>query len=161
MARVLGDADASAAVACSGTVVPAAPPLPLTGRTVLVVEDYAINRAIMANQLRGNGARVLEASDGDAAVALAAKTGLDLILMDIQMPGKDGIAAIQEIRASPTGARLPILGFTASADKPTHQRILRAGADGVLTKPLDEADLVRAVRRAVRRNRPAFSTLGE
>ncbi len=161
LARVLRDADASAAVACSGTVVPAAPPLPLTGRTVLVVEDYAINRAIMANQLRGNGARVLEASDGDAAVALAAKTGLDLILMDIQMPGKDGIAAIQEIRASPTGARLPILGFTASADKPTHQRILRAGADGVLTKPLDEADLVRAVRRAVRRNRPAFSTLGE
>ena len=77
-----------------------------------------------------------EASDGDAAVALAAKTGLDLILMDIQMPGKDGIAAIQEIRASPTGARLPILGFTASADKPIHQRILRAGADGVLTKPL-------------------------
>ena len=125
------------------------PPLALAGNTVLVVEDYAINRTIMANQLRGNGARVLEAGDGDAAVALAAEPGLDLILMDIQMPGKDGIAAIQDIRRLPAGARLQILGFTASADKPTHQRILAAGADGVLTKPLGEADLVRAVRRAL------------
>ena len=80
-----------------GGVVSPAPP-PLAGQTVLVVEDYAINRMIMVNQLRGNGAQVLEAADGDAAVALAAEPGLDLILMDIQMPGKDGIAAIQEIR---------------------------------------------------------------
>lgn len=129
------------------------PHRPLAGRTVLVVEDYAINRTIMAHQLRGNGARVLEASDGDSAVARAAEPGLDLILMDIQMPGKDGIAAIREIRALPALDRLPILGFTASADKPTHQRILAAGADSVLTKPLGEVDLIRAVRRATRRHR--------
>ena len=135
-------------------VTPFSPPhRPLAGRTVLVVEDYAINRTIMAHQLRGNGARVLEASDGDSAVARAAEPGLDLILMDIQMPGKDGIAAIREIRALPALDRLPILGFTASADKPTHQRILAAGADSVLTKPLGEVDLIRAVRRATRRHR--------
>jgi CheY-like chemotaxis protein len=81
--------------------------------------------------------------------------------MDIQMPGKDGIAAIQDIRQWPTGGRLPILGFTASADKPTHQRILAAGADRVLTKPISETDLVRAVRRALRRGRPASSTQGD
>jgi two-component system sensor histidine kinase BarA len=156
LARVFRDTDASAAAPARSAAA-----LPLAGQTVLVVEDYAINRTIMAHQLRGNGARVLEAGDGDAAVALAAEPGLDLILMDIQMPGKDGIAAIQEIRRWPAGARLPILGFTASADKPTHQRILRAGADGVLTKPLGEADLVRAVRRALRRNRPAFPIPGE
>jgi CheY-like chemotaxis protein len=155
LARVWQDAVTPA------TPIPSAPPLLLAGWTVLVVEDYPINRTIMANQLRGNGARVLEAGDGAAAVARAAEPGLDLILMDIQMPGKDGIAAIQEIRRLPAGARLPILGFTASADKPTHARILRAGADGVLTKPLGEADLVRAVRRALRRNRPACSTTGE
>ena len=131
---------------------------PLTGRTVLVVEDYDINRAIMVNQLRENGAQVLEAVDGDAAVNLATEPGIDLILMDIQMPGKDGIAAIHEIRALPAIDRLPILGFTASADKPTHQRILAAGADGVLTKPIGEADLVRAIRRALRRTPPPAST---
>ena len=157
LARVWQDAAAAAAPAPA-----AAPPdLLLAGCTVLVVEDYAINRVIMVNQLRGHGAQVREAGDGDAAVARAAEPGLDLILMDIQMPGKDGIAAIQEIRQSPAGARLPILAFTASADKPTHARILQAGADGVLTKPLGEADLVQAVRRALRRNRPAGSTTGE
>ena len=155
LARVWRDAAASAAP------IPSALPLLLAGWTVLVVEDYPINRTIMANQLRGHGARVLEAGDGDAAVTRAAEPGLDLILMDIQMPGKDGIAAIQEIRRLPGGARLPILGFTASADKPTHARILQAGADGVLTKPLGEADLIRAVRRAVRQNRPAFSMTRE
>jgi CheY-like chemotaxis protein len=61
---------------------------------------------------------------------------------------------------SPAGARLPILGCTASADKPTHQRVRAAGADGVLTKPLSEADLVRAIRRALRKNRPAAAMPG-
>ena len=154
LARVWPDAAAPAPPAAAADRL-------LAGCTVLVVEDYAINRVIMAHQLRGHGAQVREANDGDAAVARAAEPGLDLILMDIQMPGKDGIAAIQEIRRSPGGARLPILGFTASADKPTHARILQAGADGVLTKPLGEADLVRAVRRALRRNRPAGVTTGE
>ena len=125
-------------------------PAPLAGRTVLVVEDYDINRAIMANQLKGNGARVLEAADGETAVALAAEPGLDLILMDIQMPGMDGFEAIEAIRRMSCGARLPILGFTASADRPTRQRILRVGADGVLTKPIGEAELVQAIRRALR-----------
>lgn len=136
-------------------------PLPLAGQTVLVVEDYDINRMIMANQLRENGAQVREAGDGDTAVALAAEPGIDLILMDIQMPGKDGIAAIQDIRQRPTGSQLPILGFTASADKPTHERILAAGADRVLTKPISEADLVRAVRRALRRGRPTSVSNGD
>ena len=136
-------------------------PLPLAGQTVLVVEDYDINRIIMANQLRENGAQVREAGDGDTAVALAAEPGIDLILMDIQMPGKDGIAAIQDIRQRPTGSQLPILGFTASADKPTHERILAAGADRVLTKPISEADLVRAVRRALRRGRPTSVSNGD
>ena len=136
-------------------------PLPLAGKTVLVVEDYDINRMIMANQLRENGAQVREAGDGETAVALAAEPGIDLILMDIQMPGKDGIAAIRDIRQWPTGSRLPILGFTASADKPTHQRILAAGADQVLTKPISETDLVRAVRRALRRGRPTSLIKGD
>lgn len=65
------------------------------------------------------------------------------------MPGKDGIAAIQELRQVPACARLPILGFTASADKPTYQRILDAGADRVLTKPLSEAELIVALYQAL------------
>jgi len=121
----------------------------LTGKLVLVVEDYAINRAIMTHQLQSQGLRVIEAGDGEAAVALATQSRVDLVLMDIQMPGKDGIAAIQELRQVPACARLPILGFTASADKPTYQRILDAGADRVLTKPLSEAELIVALYQAL------------
>jgi CheY-like chemotaxis protein len=134
----------------------------LAGKTVLVVEDYAINRTIMAHQLRGNGARVLEAGDGDAAVALAAEPGLDLILMDIQMPGKDGIAAIQEIRRwtrRRPAADPGVYRQRRQTDPPAHPG--RRAQIGVLTKPLGEADLVRAVRRALRRNRPAFPIPGE
>jgi CheY-like chemotaxis protein len=122
----------------------------LTGKTVLVVEDYAINRAIMTHQLQSHGLRVIEVGDGDAAVTQATQPGIDLVLMDIQMPGKDGIAAIQEIRQHPAGARLPLLGFTASADKPTYRRILDAGADRVLTKPLSEVELIAAIYQALR-----------
>jgi CheY-like chemotaxis protein len=124
--------------------------LPLAGRTVLLVEDVDLNRSILMNQLTGNGARVLEAPDGETAVALAAEPGLDLILMDIQMPGMDGFEAIEAIRRMSCGARLPILGFTASADQPTHERILRLGADGVVHKPITEPQLIDAIQHALR-----------
>ena len=117
----------------------------LTGKTVLVVEDFEINREIMTRQLRRHGLQVLEASDGDEATRKAACADLRLILMDIQMPGTDGIAAIQAIRTLPAGAGLPILAFTASADRPTHDRAMAAGANGVLVKPLSEEELINAV----------------
>lgn len=65
------------------------------------------------------------------------------------MPGKDGISAIREIRQSYTNDNLPIIGFTASADKLTHQLTLAAGADRVLTKPIGEVDLVVAIYHAM------------
>lgn len=117
----------------------------LTGQRVLVVEDFEINREIMVMQLQRHGAIVLEAADGDQAVILAIHPPVALILMDIQMPGKDGITAIREIRQYPGGRTLPIIGFTASADPPTHRQILAAGADRVLTKPIGEAELIKAV----------------
>ncbi len=127
--------------------------LPLAGRTVLLVEDVDLNRSILMGQLTDNGARVLEASDGETAVSLATEPGLDIILMDIQMPGMDGFEAIQSIRRMSCGARLPILGFTASADQPTHERILRIGADGVVHKPITEPQLIAAIQHALRRGR--------
>ncbi|MFO7640538.1 MAG: response regulator, partial [Candidatus Competibacteraceae bacterium] len=117
----------------------------LAGKTVLVVEDFEINREIVTRQLRQHGLRVLEASEGDEATRIAVCSDLHLILMDIQMPGTDGIAAIQAIRTLPAGAGLPILAFTASADRPTHDRAMAAGAHGVLVKPLSEEELINAV----------------
>lgn len=121
----------------------------LKGKQVLVVEDYEINREVMSRQLRNHGLRTIEAGDGDEAVALASQPGIDLILMDIQMPVKDGITAIKEIRETPSCTTIPILGFTASADKPTNRRVIEAGADKVLTKPISEEELITAVHRTL------------
>ena len=126
--------------------------LPLAGRTVLLVEDVDLNRSILRDQLAANGARVMEAPDGETAVAMAAEPGLDLILMDIQMPGMDGFEAIEAIRRLSCGARLPILGYTASADQPTHERLFRAGADGVVHKPTAEVELIDALQHALRQS---------
>jgi CheY-like chemotaxis protein len=125
------------------------PPASAAQHAVLVAEDFEINRAIMAYQLQSHGFRVIEAGDGEEAVTKTRQGGVDLILMDIQMPGKDGLTAIREIRVQPDGAGLPILAFTASADKPTHHQIMAAGADKVLTKPISEAELIAAVQQAL------------
>ena len=123
----------------------------LEGKRVLVVEDFEINREIMSRQLKNHGLHVIEASDGGEAVTLALQRDVDLILMDIQMPGTDGISAIKAIRRQTQGQGVPIVGFTASADKLTHRRVLAAGADHVLTKPIGEADLIASVRDVISR----------
>ena len=125
----------------------------LQDKRVLIVEDFDINRAIMAQQLSSYGVDVIEAEDADSAIQLVQQMAFELILMDVQMPGKDGIAAIREIRQLPVGKSIPIIGFTASADKPTHQRILAAGADSVLSKPMTEADLITAVYQTLQETR--------
>ena len=117
--------------------------------TILVVEDFAINREIMVRQLRNHGFQVIEAADADQAIFMARQPNVDLILMDIQMPGKDGLTAIRELRQYEATRHLTIIGFTASADKPTHRRVIEAGADSVLVKPMGEIDLITAVRTAL------------
>lgn len=124
-------------------------PSDLAGKRVLVAEDFAMNREIMAGQLREHGLQVVEAGDGEEAITLARQPNIDLILMDIQMPRRDGISAIQAIRRQSRRRYTPIIGFTASADKPTHHRVLAAGADRVLTKPISEAQLIEVVHHLI------------
>ncbi|MEZ5594074.1 MAG: response regulator [Gammaproteobacteria bacterium] len=99
----------------------------------------------MTRQLNNHGFEVITAADGDSAIDQLQHKLIDLILMDIQMPGKDGLTTIREIRDVECHSQLPIIGFTASADRLTHQRIIAAGAQRVLTKPISEIDLVTAI----------------
>ena len=116
------------------------------GTRVLVVDDFELNREVMVHQLRRHGLEVFEATDGDEAITLARQEEIDLILMDIQMPGKDGITAIREIRQFEKCQGIPIIGFTASADEPTHHQVIASGANQVLTKPIGEAELITSVQ---------------
>jgi CheY-like chemotaxis protein len=118
----------------------------LDGVRVLVVEDNATNRLIATKLLENLGASVETADDGYEGVEAAARGGFDLILMDIQMPGIDGLEATRRIRAigGPVSG-LPIVALTANVLSHQRQAYLDAGMDGVIGKPISPADLIREI----------------
>ncbi|HEX7884381.1 MAG TPA: PAS domain S-box protein [Phenylobacterium sp.] len=121
----------------------------LSGVRVLVVEDNATNRLIATKLLEQLGAAVETAADGYAGVEAAAHGGFDLILMDIQMPGIDGLEAARRVRALGGAAAVtPIVALTANVLAHQRQAYLDAGMDGVVAKPIVPALLVAEIARA-------------
>jgi len=123
----------------------------LAGLRILVVEDNATNQLVARRILEQLGAAVCVADDGQAGVAAARDGGFDLILMDVQMPGMDGLEAARRIRALPGEAgRAPIIALTANVM--AHQRAAyrAAGMDGVAAKPIAPAALVTEILRLSR-----------
>lgn len=109
----------------------------MQGRTVLVVDDIATNRLVARAHLALYGATVTEAASGAVAVEMIRAAAPDLVLLDMNMPGMDGIATLKKIRALPSrAARLPVIAMTADATNDHRRRYLEAGLDGYLAKPL-------------------------
>ncbi|QIK37846.1 response regulator [Caldichromatium japonicum] len=106
------------------------------GRRVLLVEDEPINQEIARFLLEAAGLTVMTANDGAEAVRLSATQSYDLILMDVQMPGMDGLAATQLIRQQLSKRPLPIIAMTANIFVEDRERCLAAGMDGFLPKPV-------------------------
>jgi two-component system, sensor histidine kinase and response regulator len=124
------------------------------GGHVLVVEDNEINQEVMRDMLQDVGLDVTTADNGQEALdflALAPGTDrpVDLVLMDMQMPVMDGVAATRAIRALPALASLPIVAMTANAMTQDRERCLQAGMNDFLTKPVDPDRLWDAVLRWV------------
>jgi signal transduction histidine kinase/ActR/RegA family two-component response regulator len=118
-------------------------------RRVLVVDDVAPNRLVARILLEGAGHEVELAADGAEAVAAVQRGGFDLVLMDVHMPGVDGLEATRRIRALEGAARrVPIIALTADALPDQMERCHAAGMDGHLAKPLDRASLLAVVGRA-------------
>ncbi|MFP4374514.1 MAG: ATP-binding protein [Spirochaetaceae bacterium] len=126
--------DESGAEGSPGT----APPL-----RVLVAEDNAINRLYMEKFLEGEGHEVSTAADGNAVLEATSKAAFDVILMDIQMPGLDGVEATRRVRNE---SNIPIIALTAYARGEEVRSFLEAGMNAVVTKPIQEAELRRALR---------------
>ncbi|BBK44469.1 hypothetical protein STVA_44890 [Allostella vacuolata] len=130
---------------------PALPPL-----SVLVVEDSPLNQDLMREALRAAGHRVTMARNGADAVTAADAGRFDLILMDVRMPGMDGVEATRRIRAGRGAtARVPIIGLTADATEAQRNQCLASGMDAVLVKPVDFARLWETVGTLVRQRGPA------
>lgn len=122
----------------------------LAGRTVLVVDDDMRNTFALSKVLRSKGLNVLMAQDGLKAISqLEEKTDIDLVLMDIMMPGMDGYTAIREIRKQARFQALPIIALTAKAMVGDRDKCLEAGANDYLSKPVDIDDLTTKMRQCL------------
>jgi CheY-like chemotaxis protein len=117
------------------------------GHRVLVAEDNPINQEVALDLLQAVGLEVEMASDGREAVQKAEAAAYDLILIDMQMPNLDGLAATRIIRGLPAHARTPILAMTANAFDEDRQACLDAGMDDHIAKPVDPEALYAAVLR--------------
>jgi two-component system cell cycle response regulator DivK len=104
--------------------------------TVLIVEDNPANMTLAVFLLKSAGHAVLSATDAEAGLALARDERPDLILMDIQLPGMDGLQAIGVLKSSESTRAIPIIALTALAMKGDAERILAAGCQGYIAKPM-------------------------
>jgi CheY-like chemotaxis protein/two-component sensor histidine kinase len=146
-------AEAAATAATEPGVTAAPPAAGLTvgehssHATVLIVEDNEDNLFTLRQVLSRSPLTIEAASNGRQAIAMCRRSMPDLVIMDMQMPGMSGLQATGGIRALPGGATLPIVALTAQAMKGDRERILAAGCDAYLSKPVDPRALVQTVDR--------------
>jgi CheY-like chemotaxis protein len=109
--------------------------------TILIVDDQPINLKLASRVLEFEGYRVLKAADAEEAQAVLAQARPQLILMDLALPGMDGLTLARQLKAEPATKSIPIVAMTAFAMKGDAAKALAAGCDGYLTKPIDTRKL--------------------
>jgi two-component system cell cycle response regulator DivK len=109
----------------------------MSGELILIVEDNEKNLELVRDLLQVTGYRTLEAGTAADGIALAAAYSPDLILMDVQLPDHDGIAALARLRVIPGVAATTVVALTAFAMREDRERLLAAGFDGYLSKPIE------------------------
>jgi two-component system cell cycle response regulator DivK len=119
----------------------------MAGERILVVEDNEKNMKLFRDVLQAKGYAAIEATSGEEAVELAAEHLPDLILMDVQLPGMDGIEALGHIRADERTAAIPVVALTAQAMSGDRERFLEAGFDGYISKPVNVLEFIETVGR--------------
>ncbi|MCC7081393.1 MAG: response regulator [Burkholderiales bacterium] len=119
-------------------------------KLILIIEDNAMNMKLVRDVLRVKGYDTLEAATAEDGLRIARERHPDLILMDIQLPGMNGVDAIKLLRADPAVANTRVVAITASVMQHDTQRIMRAGFDGFIEKPINLRTFLATVRQAMR-----------
>lgn len=125
--------------------------------TLLIVEDNESNLKLFLAVLAGSEFRVLTATDAERGLQLVREERPDLVLMDVALPGMDGLSATRIIKADPELASIPVVALTAHAMDGDAERALDAGCSGYLTKPVDTRAFVDQIRGFIKRSRAATS----
>ncbi|MGZ4415906.1 MAG: response regulator [Gaiellaceae bacterium] len=118
----------------------------MSGERILVVEDNEKNMKLVRDVLSSQGYLTLEARSGEAALELASSFGPALVLLDVQLPGIDGVEVLERLRRDDRTASIPVLALTAQAMQGDRERFLRAGFDGYISKPVNIVELLGTVR---------------
>lgn len=122
----------------------------MSARKILVVEDNDMNMQLVEFLLEEGGYDLIKATSGEEALEImrgAGGTAPDLILMDIHLPGMDGLSVVREMKAEPRTSRVPILALTAHAMRGDKDRFLEAGCDGYISKPIDVKTFVASIEK--------------
>ena len=120
---------------------------------VLIVEDNDKNLKLARDLLRYHGFETIEATSAEDGISLAVARKPRLILMDIQLPGMDGVTALEKLRADPATTAIPIVAMTASVMKEDRERFDKAGFDGFITKPIDVKTFPEQIRGHIKAGR--------
>jgi two-component system cell cycle response regulator DivK len=123
----------------------------MASELILLVEDNERNRKLAHDVLVHQGYRVTDAESAEEALRLVREESPRLVLMDIHLPGMDGIAALQQLRADPATRAIPVMAVTASAMTHDRAKIMAAGFDGYQSKPISVKPFLAAVRELLDR----------
>jgi CheY-like chemotaxis protein len=118
----------------------------MAAELILIVEDNEKNLKLVRDLLQVKGYRTLEAGTAELGIELARRHTPQLILMDIQLPEMDGVAALSQLKADPSTAQMPVIALTAFAMPDDRQRFRQAGFDGYLVKPINIRELLEVVQ---------------
>ncbi|TAN52508.1 MAG: response regulator [Betaproteobacteria bacterium] len=121
----------------------------MANELILIVEDNEKNRRLARDILQVKGYRTIEAETAESGLEMAPKENPDLVLMDIQLPGMNGIQALKRLRESEATRAIPVLAFTASVMPQDRREIMDAGFDGFVAKPVNLKEFIAAIAKAL------------
>ena len=121
----------------------------MANELILIIEDNEKNRKLVRDVLQFNGYKTVETETAEEGLKLAVEQSPALILMDIQLPGMDGITALKQLRADPTTKNISVIAITASAMTHNRTTMLAEGFDGYQTKPISLKEFLGEVQRVL------------
>jgi two-component system, cell cycle response regulator DivK len=123
----------------------------MAGELILIIEDNEKNRKLARDVLQVKGYKTIESETAEDGLKLALDKSPALVLMDIQLPGMDGITALKQLRANPQTKSVPVIAITASAMTNNRQAMLAEGFDGYQSKPISVKDFFAELERVLSR----------
>ncbi|HSE85067.1 MAG TPA: response regulator [Candidatus Binatia bacterium] len=121
----------------------------MANELILIIEDNEKNRKLVRDVLQVKGYKTIESETAEEGLKLALEKSPALVLMDIQLPGMDGITALKQLRANPQTKSVPVIAITASAMTNNRQAMLAEGFDGYQSKPISVKDFLGELERVL------------